>query len=115
MLKMKQLLFFLFLSFVSFSQDLDSTSYDSSYRLHHVNNGQNVKDTNVQLIILKEEPFKIIRRPITINDYSLGSNYSSTQNIHPVVATIISVCFLLFITYIVFRVRRSLKADKKKR
>ena len=103
---------FLFLSFASFSQDSDSTSYDTSYRLYKFNNGDEMVDTRVQFISIEIEPPKRIHRAPSGGNYPIGSNYDSTHNVDPKVATLIAVCFLLFILYIIFRVWRSLKSDK---
>ena len=106
------LLTFLVISFASFSQDSDSTSFDSSYRLIDFPKDKKMADTNIQFIVTENEPVEWIRRPSSGSDYSLGSNYDSTHNVDPKVAALIAVSFLLFILYIVFRVWRSLKRDK---
>ena len=112
-LTMRITLLFLFLSFTSFSQDSDSTSYDTSYRLYKFNNGDEMVDTRVQFIAIEIEPPKRIHRAPSGGNYPIGSNYDSTHNVDPKVATLIAVCFLLFILYIIFRVWRSLKSDKQ--
>lgn len=118
------LFFYLFLSFLSFPQDSDSTSSDtsyrlldlsdSSYRLDDIDSEFVMADTNLRFIVIETEPSTRIRRPLQGVNHAIGSNYGSTQNVNPTTATIICVSFLLIILYIVFRVRRSLKADKTK-
>lgn len=102
---------FLFLSFASFSQDFDSTSFDTSYRLYDFNNNKMV-DTSVRFVAIETEPPKRIRRAPSGGNYPIGSNYDSTHNVDPKIATLVSLCFLLFILYIIFRVWRGLKSDK---
>ena len=122
-LTMRIYFFLLFLPFASFSQDSDSTSYDTSYRLSDFQshfyqlNGLDSKfikgDTSLQFIVIETEPPKRIHRAPSGGNYPIGSNYDSTHNVDPKVATLIAVCFLFFILYIIFRVWRSLKSDKQ--
>ena len=108
------LFFYLFLSFLSFPQDSDSTSFDTSYRLDDIDSEFVTADTNLRFIVIETEPSTRIRRSPQGGNHAIGSNYGSTQNVNPTAATIICVSFLLIILYIVFRVRRSIKADKTK-
>ena len=76
-------------------------------------------DSTIQFVVV--EPEDVLNRsdewvngPLNSGPGGIGSNYDSIHNINPKVAGFIAVCFLSFVLYIIFRVRRSLKKDKRK-
>lgn len=111
------LIFFMVLGanlILAFDED---TTFDSNYRLYDVQPEEMV-DTSVRLIVVEEKNVHKrsndwINGPVNQGPYGEGSNYDSIHNINPKVAGFISVCFLSFVLYIIFRVRRSMKKDKR--
>jgi len=102
----------------SYSLSASSVEIDSNMRLDEIQKEQMV-DTDVRIFLV--EPEKVIQResdewirgPISGGDHAIGSNYDSIHNINPKVGAFISICFLSFVVYIIFRVRRSLKKEKR--
>jgi hypothetical protein len=103
-----------------FATEQDSSDYDTNYRLYDVQPHKTV-DTNVQIRLVEPEPRRKNRSdewitgPLNSGPIGIGSNYDSIHNINPKVAGFISVCFLSFVLYIIMRVRRGLKKDKRNR
>ncbi|MDG1333515.1 MAG: hypothetical protein P8P74_14360 [Crocinitomicaceae bacterium] len=110
---------FLFGDFL-YASVVDTSTIDSNYRLHDFYQEKMV-DTSVQLKLvevkrmLDESDDEWVTGPMSGGNYSLGENYDSQQNINPKVAGLITVSFLAFIIYIIFRVRRSLRKDEPSR
>lgn len=103
-----------------FASEEDTSTYDTNYRLYYVQR-EKVVDSTVKF--RQEMPEDMLERnddnfmngPVSGGHHPIGGNYDSIHNINPKVAGFISVCFLSFVGYIIFRVRRSLKKDKRKR
>ena len=77
--------------------------------------------TSVRLIIANEENREEdywddrMVGPTQKGPFVILGNYDSIHSINPKVKGLIAVCFLSFVLYIIFRVRRSLKKDKRNR
>jgi hypothetical protein len=77
-------------------------------------------DKNVQLKFVEQEKPKrdeageFLRGPVGPAPAE-GGNYDSIHNINPKVAGFITVCFLSFVGYIIFRVWRSMRRDERNR
>ena len=101
---------------VLFASEVDTSFGDTSYTLYDLRSDQMV-DTGVQFIrveperVVKRNPNDWMRGPVSGGPHSRGGNYDSIHNINPKVGAFISICFLVFVLYIFFRVRRSLRKD----
>ena len=102
-----------------FAEDIDPAEYDTNFRLYDVQRTKTV-DTSVRIRLVEPEDIPrdksndFITGPVSGGPHPIGGNYDSIHNINPKVAGFISVCFLSFVAFIVFRVRRSLKRDEKR-
>lgn len=103
-----------------YASEEDTSSVDTNYTLYdHHSYGR--RDSSIRFVVTEPENTKRkksddwITGPVNDGPIGIGSNYDSVHNVNPKVAGFISVCFLAFVLYIVLRVRRSLKKDKRNR
>jgi len=101
-----------------FAAEVDSSAIDSDLVLAPVQSEKKFVDRNVQIRLEKPKKRRkgeygtfIKRHPGPAP--AEGGNYDSIHNINPKVAGFITVCFISFALYIIWRVRRSLKKDER--
>ncbi|NVK63766.1 MAG: hypothetical protein HWE22_04230 [Flavobacteriales bacterium] len=91
---------------------------DSNMTLEEID-ARYIRDTSFRLEwslpkkVAKKESDEWMRGPVSGGGHGVGSNYDSVHNINPKVGAVISIGFLSIVVYIIFRVRRSLKKEKR--
>lgn len=109
-----------FLGNFTFALKLDTLFGDTSYTLYDLRSDRWVDDSAIEFVSV--EPKRVVNRksndwmrgPVSGGNHARGANYDSIHNINPKVGGVIAVGFLVFIVYVIFRVRKSLKRDREK-